>query len=144
MLHKWKDFERLTPDQCNSWFQFENSYIPVLVTALGLPEELVGSNRACCINLEGLCILVHRLAYPNHEDLDLEDSFGRSLSDLSVIIYLVLEFFLTSGFIFWMLCLRLYEQMLVIKRVLICCGSLYNYCVRRHRNTKWTVAQIND
>lgn len=72
---KRMDFESLMLDQCRTWFQFEKMYIPELVTALGLPEELVASNRTSCTGLEGLCILLCRLAYPNHLE-DLEDTFG--------------------------------------------------------------------
>ena len=59
------DFESLTSEQCKSWFRFEKECIPELVTALGLPEELIAGNRTRCTGLEGLCILLRRLAYPN-------------------------------------------------------------------------------
>ena len=88
---KRMDFESLTPEQCKSWFRFEKVYIPGLVTALGLPEELVASNRTRCTGLEGLCILLRRLAYPNRLE-DLEGIFGRGVSELSVITNLVLDF----------------------------------------------------
>ena len=72
---KRMDFESLTLEQCKSWFRFEKEYIPGLVTVLGLPEELIASNRTRCTGLEGLCILLHRLAYSNCLE-DLEDIFG--------------------------------------------------------------------
>ena len=85
------DLDSLPSDQCKSWFRFEKNDIPGLVQALGLPEELVGSNRTRCTGLEGLCILLRRLAYPNRLE-DIENIFGRGVSELSVIINLVLDF----------------------------------------------------
>ena len=87
---KQRDFKSLKSEQCKSWFRFE-MHTPGLVTALGLPEVLVASNRTCCTGLDGLCNLLRRLAYPNCLE-DLEDIFGRSVSELSVITNLVLDF----------------------------------------------------
>ena len=41
--------------------------------------------------MDGLCILLRRLAYPNRLE-DLEDIFGQGVSELSVITNLVLDF----------------------------------------------------
>lgn len=84
--------------------------------ALDLLEQLVGANRACCTGLEGLCILLRRLAYPNHLE-DLEGIFGRSVSELSVITNFVWEFLYDR----WMPCLLLGLQMHVFKRALMLC-----------------------
>ena len=51
----------------------------------------MGSNRTCCTGLEGLYILLCRLAYPNHLE-DIEGIFGRGVSELIVNTNLVLEF----------------------------------------------------
>ena len=57
---------------------------------LRIPEELNASNRTRCSGIEGLCILLRRLAYPNRLK-DLESLFGRGVSELSVIVNLVLS-----------------------------------------------------
>ena len=101
------DIATLPPDQCKSLFRFEKCDIPGLVEALDLPQELVGSNRTRCTGLEGLCILLRRLAYPNRLE-DIEGVLGRGVSELSVIIkYKSWSSCTTSGIIFWTLCLLL-------------------------------------
>ena len=72
------DMATLPLDQCKPLFQFEKCNIPGLVEALGFPQELVGSNRTHYTELEGMCTLLHRLAYPNHRE-DTEDVFGRGV-----------------------------------------------------------------
>ena len=78
------DFDKLTNDQCKLLFRFEKSNIPGLCVALGKPEDIVAPNRTRCSGLEGLYILLRRLAYPNRLE-DLESIFGRGVAELSII-----------------------------------------------------------
>jgi hypothetical protein len=87
------NLDTLTPDRCTTLFFFEKDdlivIICVLCSALRIPQELVASNRTCCTGMEGFYILLRRLAYPNRLK-DLEEIFGRGVSELSVIVNLVL------------------------------------------------------
>ena len=87
--HVRLNLDTLTPDQCKTLFRFEKDDICVLCRALRIPDELVASNRTRCTGIEGFCILLCRLAYPNRLK-DLEEIFGRGVSELSVIVNLVL------------------------------------------------------
>jgi hypothetical protein len=48
-------------------------------------------NRTTATNIEGLCIVLRRLAYPSRLD-DLEPVFGRSKAEISYIFNYVLDF----------------------------------------------------
>ena len=61
-----------------------------LKTLLQLQDKLMGSNAITCTGVEGLCILLRRLAYPNRLT-DLVPIFGLHPTHLSVMFNLVLE-----------------------------------------------------
>ena len=84
------NLEVLTTEECKSLFRFEKHDLHQLRRLLHIPEELTASNRTRCSGIEGLCILLRRLAYPNRLK-DSESLFGRGVSQLSVIVNLVLS-----------------------------------------------------
>ena len=85
------DLEKLTASQCKEMFRFAKEDIYELRRCLRIPDELVGINRTRFSGLEGLCILLRRLAYPNRL-VYIEKVFGRGVSELSVIVSHMLDF----------------------------------------------------
>ena len=65
------DIEKLTNDQCRTMFRFDRDDIKILSHALQTPEIIICENRTTATNIEGLCIVLRRLAYPSRLD-DLE------------------------------------------------------------------------
>ena len=70
------DIEKLTNDQCRTMFRFDRDDIKILCHALKIPEKIICEkiiceNRTTATNIEGLCIVLRRLAYPSRLD-DLE------------------------------------------------------------------------
>ena len=90
---RWKRLDiddTLTDDECIQQFRFNKEDLFLLKTLLQLPDKLVGSNASTCTGMEGLCILLRRLAYPNRLT-DLVPIFGLHPTHLSVMFNLVLE-----------------------------------------------------
>lgn len=85
------NLETISTEDCKKLFRFDKENLLRLRRQLRIPEELKASNRTRCSGIEGLCILLRRLAYPNRLS-DLESIFGRGVAELSVIVNLVLAF----------------------------------------------------
>ncbi|XP_033754685.1 protein ALP1-like [Pecten maximus] len=85
------NFEDLTNEKCKTLFRFEKDDIPLLCHALQIPPKIECTNRTTCSGLEGICILLRRLAYPNRLS-DLYSLFGRSSTAMSFIINELLDF----------------------------------------------------
>jgi len=64
--------------------------LSLLHNALGLPNKFVCQNRTIYTGIEGLCIVVRRLAYPSRLEY-LQHLFGRSKVELSYIFNEVLD-----------------------------------------------------
>lgn len=90
MSYKKIDFESLSDSYCKEHFRFDKSAILELCQHLRLPDKYTCPNRTSCSGLEGLLILLRRLTYPNRL-LELVKEFGRSKSELSLIVNTVLE-----------------------------------------------------
>ena len=65
----YKDYQRFSfddmdPDECKTEFRFCKNDIPLLADVLRIPGYLVCSQGTICGGIEGLCILLRRLAYP--------------------------------------------------------------------------------
>jgi hypothetical protein len=92
MLCDMKEKERTPPfdlrciseDDCLSQFRFEKDHIYHLKDALRLPEVLKCAQGTVSSGIEGLCIVLRRLAYPNRL-IDISKTFGRTQSELSLI-----------------------------------------------------------
>ena len=80
----------LSDDECVQLFRLKKDDIFNLTTLLHLPDKLVGSNGPFCTGLEGLCVMLRRLAYPNRLT-DLVPIFGLHPTHLSIICNMVLE-----------------------------------------------------
>ncbi|XP_050515881.1 uncharacterized protein LOC126892544 [Diabrotica virgifera virgifera] len=79
------NFDTLEAEQAKKYFRFEKQDIPRLVQLLGIPDIIVTETGHTCTGLDGLCILLRRLAYPNRLS-DLKVIFGLSAQSLSQII----------------------------------------------------------
>ena len=79
------DINDRTDKEFASLFRFKRADIPDLMHALRLKNEYTGSNGTKWTGVEGLCILLRRLCYPNRLD-DLVPLFGRHRTELSIII----------------------------------------------------------
>ena len=71
--------------------RFQKDDMERLLDALHIPEFYICQQRTHASGLEALMILLRRLVYPNRL-CDLADVFGRSISELSLIITKVIEF----------------------------------------------------
>lgn len=64
IYHK-SGINELSEEQFRTLFRFKKDDIYDLCDALGIPVKIVCKNRTVCRGIEGLCILIRRLAYPN-------------------------------------------------------------------------------
>ena len=87
------DFDAIPETDAKVYFRFNKPDITRLLNALQLPETIVCPDRTVSSDLEGLCIFLRRMSYPNRLS-DLEKDFGRSRSSLSIIANTVCELIL--------------------------------------------------
>ncbi len=84
----WKfnkfDFENWDDTECYKELRFRKDHIANLLICLGIPEKVVCSQRTSCSGLEGLCILLKRLAYPCRYT-DMVSRFGRNPTEICLI-----------------------------------------------------------
>ncbi|EDO28223.1 predicted protein [Nematostella vectensis] len=76
--------------ECKAYFRFEKNDIPVLAETLGLPDFFKCTQRTVAGKIEGLCLVLRRMAYPCRLG-DLIPVFGRPVPELSMIANCVLE-----------------------------------------------------
>ena len=81
----------LDDETCWEWFRFKKPHLDILRRALRIPDELKCKNGISETGMNGLCILLKRLSYPNRWT-DGCPAFGRCPSDLCIIFYHVLDF----------------------------------------------------
>ena len=77
--------------ECISNFRFEKGDIPVLTDALGLPEIFQCYQRTAERKIEGLCVLLRRLAFPRRY-ADMIPIFGRPVPELSLVTNEVIDY----------------------------------------------------
>ena len=77
--------------ECNIGLRFSKSDVLALLGALQFPERFVCTQRTTCSGLEGLCILLKRLAFPCRYS-DMVSRFGRNSTELCLIFNSVLNF----------------------------------------------------
>ena len=71
--------------------RFEKTDLEELLNALRFPDKFVCSQRTVCSGMEGLCILLKRLAFPcRYTDMVLR--FGRNPTELCLIFNHVLNY----------------------------------------------------
>lgn len=68
----------------------------VLASRLGLPENIVFSNSVTASREESMCMILRHLSYPNRL-CDLISQFGRSESEMSIIINESIEFIVAQN-----------------------------------------------
>lgn len=78
------DIDSLTVEQCVGLFRFKQVDLRQLCTLLKLPANFTFSNGTTWTALEGLCVVLRRLAYPCRLR-DLAEMFGRSPTCLSIV-----------------------------------------------------------
>ncbi len=85
------NIDAIGPTEFRKFFRFEKKDIPRLCTLLKIPDRMYGSTRVTWTGVEGLCILLRCLAYPNRL-CNLIPQFGCLKSELSEIVNAMLEF----------------------------------------------------
>ena len=78
------DLEQINDRLCWARFRFSKEQIRFLVVQLEIPERFLTHKGDSCSGLEGLCILLRRLAFPTRY-IDLEREFGRNSGAISRI-----------------------------------------------------------
>ena len=76
-------------------FRFEKSDLPQLAEALRIPQVFRCKQRSVCDGMEGLCMLLRRLANPCRYS-DLIPRFGRPVPEISMITAKVAHFIYES------------------------------------------------
>ena len=77
--------------ECKAEFRFKKSALPQLVEALRIPQVFKCKQKSVCGGMEGLCMLLRRLAYPCQYS-DLIPRFGRPVPEISMITTKVADF----------------------------------------------------
>jgi hypothetical protein len=77
--------------ECKAEFRFEKSDLPQLAEALRIPQEFKCKQRTVCDGMEGLCMLLRRMAYPCRYS-DLIPRFGRPVPEVCMITTTVADF----------------------------------------------------
>lgn len=84
------NIDNLSDDECETFFRFKKDDIPMLKDALNIPHKVVCENGTTCSGIEGLCILLRRLTYPNRLK-DMSKIFERPHTEISHIVNCVLH-----------------------------------------------------
>ena len=77
-------------EECIAEFRVEKNDLPVLGDALGIPPVFRCSQRSVFQGMEGLCMLLKRLAYPCRYS-DMIPRFGRPVPEISMMTNVVLD-----------------------------------------------------
>lgn len=86
---KW-DFDVWDDTECKTELRFGKKDIPHLLDALDIPEKIICSQGTTCTGMEGLCVVLKRLAYPCRYT-DLVTRFGRNPAEICLIFNEVLD-----------------------------------------------------
>ena len=84
------DLEGLGESECLAEFRFRKRDIPILADVMGLPDSYRCERGTVCDGIEGLCLLLRRLAYPCRYS-DLIHRFGRPVPEICIITNYVME-----------------------------------------------------
>ena len=84
-------FDELDEAECKAEFRFEKRDLPVLVNVLGIPNLFTCSQRTVSDGMEGLCMVLRRMAYPCRYS-DLIPRFGWPVPVLSMICNRVIDY----------------------------------------------------
>ena len=94
-LFPYDNYEEFSPDnfseeECITEFRVEKNDLPVLADSHGIPPVFRCSQRSVFAGMEGLCMLLKRLAYPCRYS-DMIPRFGRPVPEMSMITNVVLD-----------------------------------------------------
>ena len=78
-------------DECLAEFRFRKRDLPLLAEALQIPHVFICDQRSVADGMEGLCMLLKRLAYPCRYS-DMLPRFGRPIPVLCMVSNLVLDY----------------------------------------------------
>ena len=91
----WKfekfDMNKWDEERSQTELRFSKNDLLALKEVLQLPEKIVCSQRTVCSSIEGLVILLKRLAFPCRYT-DMVESFGRNPTEICLIFNTVLDF----------------------------------------------------
>ena len=82
--------DNFSEEECIAVFRVEKNDLPVLADALGIPPVFHCSQRSVFEGMEGLCMLLKRLAYPCRYS-DMIPRFGRPVPEISMMTNVVLD-----------------------------------------------------
>ena len=85
------DLDSMNSAECKAEFRVEKQDLPRLVAALQLPPVLRCEQRSICEDIEGLCMLLKRVAHPCRLS-DMIPRFGRPVSVISLITNDVIDY----------------------------------------------------
>lgn len=85
------DLGEMDPAECYTEFRVEKWHIPLLADRLQIPPTFQCPQRSVCDGIEGLCMLLKRLAYPCRYS-DMVHRFARPVPVLSMITNTVLDY----------------------------------------------------
>ena len=83
--------EEMNDSECVAEFRFRKHDLLLLAEALQIPDSFTCYQRSVASGMEGLCILLRRLAYPCRYS-DMVPRFGRPVPVLSMISSQVLDY----------------------------------------------------
>ena len=83
--------DEMDETECRAEFRFAKTDLPLLVHALGIPDQFTCAQRTVCDGMEGLCMASRRMAYPCRYS-DLISRFGRPVPVISMICNRVVDF----------------------------------------------------
>jgi len=76
--------------QSRSEFRVKKNELPILADAVGIPAVFYCPQRSVCGGMQGLCMVLERLAYPCRYS-DMIARFGRSVPELSILTNVVID-----------------------------------------------------
>ena len=85
------NIDRIEEPECKSEFRIERKDLPVIAEALQLPKKFHCYQRTTANKLEGLCMLLRRMAFPCRLS-DMMPRFGRPVAEMSMIINNVVDY----------------------------------------------------
>ena len=90
--YKFERFDIDAWDESECWteLRFGRQDLDLLRENLQIPDEIVCCQRSVCEGMEGMCILLKRLAYPCRYT-DMVSRFGRNPTELCLIFIEVLD-----------------------------------------------------
>ena len=84
------DLENIDEAECRAEFCVEKRDLPTLREVLGIPPTFKCPQRTICDGMEGLCMLLKRLAYPCRYS-DMIARFGRPVPELCKITNRIMD-----------------------------------------------------